>query len=62
MALIKREILTSLKVLYTKSCKRNQFLFCKRILSKVQIFLAKNVSLSENKFTQLVCKDFPSSS
>ena len=49
MALIKREILTSLKVLYTKSCTRNQFLFCKRMLSKVRIFLAKNVSLSENK-------------
>ena len=29
MALIKREILTSRKVLSTKSCARNQFLFCK---------------------------------
>ena len=27
MALIKTEILTSSKVLYTKSCKSNQFLF-----------------------------------
>ena len=30
MAMIKREILTSRKVLYTKSCTRNQFLFCKK--------------------------------
>ena len=30
MALIKREILTSRKVLSTKSCTRNQFLFCKK--------------------------------
>ena len=40
MALIKREILTSRKVLYTKSCTRNQFLFCKKMLSKIRIFLA----------------------
>ena len=40
MALIKREILTSHKVLYTKSCTRNQFLFCKKMLSKIRIFLA----------------------
>ena len=30
MALIKREIHTSREVLYTKSCTRNQFLFCKK--------------------------------
>ena len=30
MALIKREILTSRKVFYTKSYTRNQFLFCKK--------------------------------
>jgi len=30
MALIKIEILTSREVLYTKSCMRNQFLFCKK--------------------------------
>ena len=29
IALIKREIPTSRKVLYTKSCTSNQFLFCK---------------------------------
>ena len=40
MAMIKREILTSRKVLYTKSCTRNQFLFCKKMLSKIRIFLA----------------------
>ena len=40
MALIKREILISRKVLYTKSCMRNQFLFCKKMLLKIWIFLA----------------------
>ena len=34
MVLIKTEILTSPKVLYAKSCTRNQFLFCKKMLSK----------------------------
>ena len=38
MVLIKREILTSRKVLYTKSCTRNQF--SKKMLSKLRIFLA----------------------
>ena len=33
MALIKREILTSREVLYTKSCTRNQFLFAKKMLN-----------------------------
>ena len=40
MALIKTEILTSPKVLYAKSCTRNQFVFCKKMLFKIQIFLA----------------------
>ena len=47
MVLIKKEILTRRKVLYTKACTRNQFLFCKKMLSKIRIFLAYNVSLSE---------------
>ena len=38
---LKREILTSRKVLYTNSCTRNQFLFCKQMLSKIRIFLLK---------------------
>ena len=40
--LIWREIVTSRKVLYTTSCTRtrNQFLFCKKLLSKIRIFLA----------------------
>ena len=38
--LIKKEILISSKVLYTKSCTRNQFLFCKKMLSKIRTFLA----------------------
>ena len=40
MALIKREILTSRKILSTKSWTRNQFLFCKKMLCKIRIFLA----------------------
>ena len=40
MALIKREILTSRKILSTKSCTRNRFLFCKKMLCKIRIFLA----------------------
>ena len=40
MALIKREILTSRKILSAKSCTRNQFLFCKKMLCKIRIFLA----------------------
>ena len=40
MALIIREILTSRKMLSTKSCTRNQFLFSKKMLSKIRIFLA----------------------
>ena len=38
MALIKREILTSRKVLSTKSCTRNQFLFCKKCFAKYGFF------------------------
>ena len=49
MAPINREILTSRKVVYTKASTRNQFLFCKKILTKIRILLALNVSLSENK-------------
>ena len=58
MALIKREILTSRKILSTKSCTRNQFLFCKKMLCKIRIFLAKKASLSEEKLTHLLCNDF----
>ena len=52
MALIKTEILTSPKVLYAKSGACNQFLFCKKMLFKIQIFLAKNVSLLAKKNCQ----------
>ena len=40
MELIKREILTSRKVVYTKAFTCNQSLFCKKMLSKIRIFLA----------------------
>ena len=53
MAMIKREILTSRKILSTKSCTRNQFLFCKKMLCKIRILLAWNVSLSKEKLTQI---------
>ena len=39
MVLIKTEILTSPKVLYTKSCTRNQFCFAKDTFQKTD-FLA----------------------
>ena len=39
MAMIKREILTSRKVVYTKAFTLNHFLFCKKMLSKTRIFL-----------------------
>ena len=44
MVLIKREILTSCKVLYTKFCTRNQFLFSKKEAFQKEDFF---VSLSE---------------
>ena len=37
IGLIKREIFTSRKILYTTSCTRNQFLFCKKMLFKIRI-------------------------
>ena len=40
LTLIKREILTSRKILSTKSCTRIQFLFCKKMLCKIRSFLA----------------------
>ena len=39
MALVKNEILISREVLYAKSCSRDHFLFCKKMLSKILIFL-----------------------
>ena len=59
MALIKREILTIRKILSTKSCTRNQFLFCKKVLCKIRIFLVRNAGLSKEKLTHLLCNDFP---
>ena len=59
MALIKREILTSHKILSTRSCTRNQVLFSKKMLCKIRIFLAENVSWSEEKLTHLLCNNFP---
>ena len=56
MAFIKREILTSRKVVYTKSSTRNQFLFCKKMLSKIRIFSLKISAYAKTKLTQLVCK------
>ena len=38
MGLIKREILTSRTILLTKSCTRNQLMFCKQMLFKIRIF------------------------
>ena len=49
MALIKRETLTSRKVLYTKSCTQNQFFFCKKMLSKIWIFWLKMSAKAKKK-------------
>ena len=57
MVLIKTEILTSPKVLYTKSCTRNQFCFAKDTFQNTD-FLAWNVSLSEKKWHMLFVKMF----
>ena len=50
MALIKREILTSCKVLHTKSWMRNQFLFCKK----------EAFHLRKKNWHSMFCKGFPS--
>ena len=60
MALIKRKILTSHAVLYTKSCMRNQFLFCKKDTFQNMHFSRLKRQLKRKKLTQHVCKDFPS--
>ena len=49
MAVIKIEILTSPKVLYTKSCTRNQSLFCKKMLSKKYGFFSLKMSALAKK-------------
>ena len=58
MALIKREILTSRETLYTKSCKRNQLLFCKKYAFQILNFSRLKCQLKRKKLTQHVCKDF----
>ena len=60
MALIKRKILTSHAVLYTKSYMRNQFLFCKKDTFQNTDFSRLKRQLKRKKLTQHVCKDFPS--
>ena len=46
MALIKREILTSRRVLCMKSCTRNKFLFCKSCFPKYG-FLSLKIQVPE---------------
>ena len=58
MALIKREILTSREILYTKSSTRNQFLFCKKYGFQILNFSRLKCHLKRKKLTQDVCKDF----
>ena len=60
MAVIKRKILTSHAVLYTKSCMCNQFLFCKKDTFQNTDFSRLKRQLKRKKLTQHVCKDFPS--
>ena len=61
MALIKRKILTSHPVLYTKSCMRIiSSCFAKKTLCKTWIFSRLKRQLKRKKLTQHDCKDFPS--
>ena len=60
MALIKGEILTSHKVLYTKSCTRNQFRILLKDAFQNTAFSRLKCQLKRKKLTWLVCKDFPS--
>ena len=46
------------KVLYTKSCRRISSCFAKKMLSKIQIFLASNISLSEKNCHSMFVKIF----
>ena len=49
MALIKKRNSYHSQSRVHEGLHTNQFLFCKRMLSKIRIFFALNVSLSENK-------------
>ena len=61
MALIKREILTGCKVLYTKSCTRikSVLVLQKDASQNMNFSLLKCQLKRKKKLTQLVCKDFP---
>ena len=56
--LFEREILTSRKVLYTKFCTHNQFLFFEKDALKNMDFSC--LKCQQKKLTQHVCKDFSS--
>ena len=62
MGLIKGEILTSREMLYSKSCSRNQFLFCKKEAFQNTDFSCLKCQLKQQKKKSHVmfCKDFPS--
>ena len=61
MALIKREILTSCTVLYTKSCLHdNSCYFSNDRFPLKSLVLKMSAQVSEKKLQQQVCKDFPS--
>ena len=60
MALIKREILTSRKVLSTTLARVIDSCFAKTCFPEYGFFSLKNVSFSVEKLTHLLCNDFPS--
>ena len=60
MALNKREILPVAKCCTRSLPRVISSYFAKKTLSKILIFLAQNINLSERKLTLYVCKDFPS--
>ena len=45
---------------YTKTCMRNQFLFCKKDAFQNKDFSRLNCQLKRKKMTEQVGKDFPS--
>ena len=48
------------EVFYTKLVSVTNLCFAKKMLPKIRVFLAYNVSSSEKKLTQHVSKDFSS--
>ena len=57
-ALIKRQILTSREVLYTKLVRVISPCFAKKMLPKIRVFSLKMSTQAKKKLTQHISKDF----